>query len=331
MKLEYFIYQIMLFFKALLFLGAGSVIHAVSDEQDMRKMGGLKKLLPFTYAIMLIGSLALMGFPFLTGFYSKDTILEIAYAKYNVLGHFSYYLGTLAAFFTAFYSIRLLFLVFLSEPNGNKNTILNAHEGSFRMGFPLFVLCILSISVGFLTKDLFIGFGTNFWGASIFVQPSNYVLSDIEFIDLGHKLLPLIFSMLGAFFAYFIYTAELTVFYALKKTIFFKYVYNFLNKKWYFDRVYNEFIGQKALNISYIFSYKDLDRGLIEKLGPSGVIDGINHMFKTLNMFQSGFIYHYLFSFLISTLAIIAISIFFSNFVISFNFFLFLFFVVYFC
>jgi len=126
------------FFKALLFLGAGSVIHAVNDEQDMRKLGGLQKLLPFSYAIMLIGSLALMGFPFLTGFYSKDIILEIAYAKFTFLSHFAYTLGTLAAFCTAFYSIRLLFLVFLAEPNGNREIIVNAHEGSWRIGLPLF-------------------------------------------------------------------------------------------------------------------------------------------------------------------------------------------------
>ena len=126
------------FFKALLFLGAGSVIHAVSDEQDMRKMGGLKNLLPFSYSIMLIGSLALVGFPFLTGFYSKDTILEVAYAKYSVWGHFCYYLGTFAAFFTAFYSTRLLFLVFLSEPNGSRKVLATAHEGSWALTFPLF-------------------------------------------------------------------------------------------------------------------------------------------------------------------------------------------------
>jgi len=118
------------FFKALLFLGAGSVIHAASDEQDMRKLGGLRKLLPFSYSIMVIGSLALMGFPFLAGFYSKDIILEAAYAKETVSGHFSYYLGSFAAFFTAFYSVRLLFLVFLTEPNGDRAVILNAHEGS---------------------------------------------------------------------------------------------------------------------------------------------------------------------------------------------------------
>lgn len=150
------------FFKALLFLGAGSVIHAVADEQDMRKLGGLKKLLPFSYAIMLIGSLALMGFPFLAGFYSKDVILEISFAKYTLSGHFSFLLGVLAAFCTAFYSIRLLFLVFLTEPNGHKNILLNAHESTWRMNLPLFILSFLSIFVGFLCKDLFIGFGSHF-------------------------------------------------------------------------------------------------------------------------------------------------------------------------
>lgn len=150
------------FFKALLFLGAGSVIHALSDEQDMRKMGGLRKILPFSYALTLIGSLALIGFPFLAGFYSKDVILEISYATYSIQGHFSFILGTLAAFCTAFYSVRLLYLVFLSKPNGHKNIILNAHEGTIRMTLPLFLLSILSIFIGYLTKDLFIGFGTDF-------------------------------------------------------------------------------------------------------------------------------------------------------------------------
>ena len=318
------------FFKALLFLGAGSVIHAVADEQDMRKMGGLKRLLPFTYSIMFIGSLALMGFPFLTGFYSKDTILEVAYAKYTVWGHFAYYLGTSAAFFTAFYSIRLLFLVFLSEPNGHKAVILNAHEGSWRMTLPLFILSIFSISIGFLTRDLFIGFGTNFWGAAIFVAPQNYVLSDIEFIDLFHKLLPLIVSLSGAFGAYFLYSFGLDFFLNIKRSRSFKVIYNFLNKKWYFDRLYNQFIGQSALNISYHFSYKDVDRGIIEKLGPSGIVQGVKHSFDRINGLQSGQVYHYLFLFLISAVFLIFISICFSNFYMSLNMILFLIFMMFF-
>jgi NADH-ubiquinone oxidoreductase chain 5 len=150
------------FFKALLFLGDGSVIHAVSDEQDMRKMGGLRKLVPFTYSVMMVGSLALMGFPFLTGFYSKDVILEVAFGKYNTIGYFSYILGTCAAFFTAFYSFRLAHLTFLSEPNGYKPVIMNAHDSPIRMSLPLAILAIPSIFIGYLSKDMFIGMGTNF-------------------------------------------------------------------------------------------------------------------------------------------------------------------------
>jgi len=150
------------FFKALLFLGAGTVIHAVNDEQDFRKMGGLSKLIPLTYSLMFIGSLALMGFPFLSGFYSKDVILEVAYAKYTNYSHFAFWLGSFGAFFTSFYSIRLLFLVFLTDTNGFRPIIIKAHEGNFKLVFPLLVLAIPSMFIGFLSKDLFIGFGTIF-------------------------------------------------------------------------------------------------------------------------------------------------------------------------
>jgi proton-translocating NADH-quinone oxidoreductase chain L len=234
------------FFKALLFLGAGSVIHALSDEQDMRKMGGVRRILPFSYSITLIGSFALMGFPFLAGFYSKDVILEISYATYSICGHFSYILGTLAAFATAFYSIRLIYLVFLSSPNGNKNVIFNAHEGTIRMTLPLFLLCILSIFVGFLSKDLFIGFGTDFWGSAIFVNPFRYSLSDIEFIDLRFKILPLIVTICGASSSFFIYKFGMYDYFKIKQSNIFKYFYNFFNKKWYFDRLYNELVSQNS-------------------------------------------------------------------------------------
>ena len=286
------------FFKALLFLAAGSVIHAVGDEQDMRKMGGLKNLLPFSYGVIMIGSLALMGFPFLAGFYSKDVILEAAYAKYTVWGHFCYYLGTFAAFFTAFYSIRLLHLVFLSEPNGNKLTIFNAHEASWRMGFPLFILSLLSITVGYLTRDFFIGFGTDFWGSSIFMLPGNYVLRDIEFISLFYKLLPLIVTLLGASFAYYVYSFGLNHFFLIKKTALFRSFYNFLSRKWYFDRIYSQFIGQASLNVSYHFAYKDVDRGIIEKFGPWGIVNTVSDTYSNLKTLQGGVLYRYLFLFL---------------------------------
>lgn len=302
------------FFKALLFLGAGSVIHAVADEQDMRKMGGLKNLLPFSYSIMLIGSLALIGFPFLTGFYSKDTILEVAYAKYSVWGHFCYYLGTFAAFFTAFYSTRLLFLVFLAEPNGNRKSILNAHEGTWKLTLPLFLLSIFSISIGYLTKDLFIGFGTNFWNTAIFVLPQNYVLSDIEFIDLFFKLLPLILTLSGTFLAYSIYAFGLGSYFEVKKTKVFKVFYNFLSRKWYFDRLYNQVVGQNILSLGYSYSYKDIDRGIIEALGPSGIINSVREIFSFVKNYQTGNIFHYLFIFLVSTLIIIFSSLLLVNF-----------------
>jgi proton-translocating NADH-quinone oxidoreductase chain L len=300
------------FFKALLFLGAGSVIHAVSDEQDMRKLGGLQKLLPFSYSIILIGSLALVGFPFLTGFYSKDVILEIAYAKYTILGHFCYYLGSFSAFCTAFYSTRLLFLVFLAEPNGNRFNILNSHEGSWRMTLPLFLLSILSIFIGYFTKDLFIGFGTNFWSTSIFILPKNYILLDIEFINLLNKLLPLILTLFGVFCSYFIYAISLKNYYKIKKLIFFRYFYNFLSRKWYFDRIYNQFIGQNILYYSYFLSYKDIDRGIIEIFGPFGIVFIVKFYSNYFKNYQTGHIFHYLmlffFSILISLFIILIIT-----------------------
>jgi len=150
------------FFKALLFLAAGSVIHAMNDEQDFRKMGGLRKLLPFTYSAITIGSFSLMGFPFLTGFYSKDAILEVAFAKYTITSHFSYFLGSFTAFFTSFYSIRLLFLTFLSSSNSFKNIIKKAHEPDLNMYFSFIILIFCSIFIGFFFKDMFIGLGSPF-------------------------------------------------------------------------------------------------------------------------------------------------------------------------
>jgi len=150
------------FFKALLFLSAGSVIHAMGDEQDMRKMGGLVKILPFTYAAILIGSLALMGFPFLTGFYSKDLILELSYGSFTIEGRFVHTLGTLAAFFTAYYSTRLASLTFLRSPNGNRFNYEHAHESPLPMGLPLFLLSFGSIFIGYLSRDMFVGLGTDF-------------------------------------------------------------------------------------------------------------------------------------------------------------------------
>jgi len=297
------------FFKALLFLGAGSIIHAVNDEQDMRKMGGLQRTLPFSYAMILIGSLALMGFPFLTGFYSKDVILELAYSKYTVIGHYAYYLGTFAAFCTAFYSTRLIYLVFLSQPNGNRIIIFNAHEPSWKMGLPLFLLCFLSINIGYLTKDLFIGFGTDFWGLSLFILPNNYVLLDSEFTPIFFKLMPLCFTFLGVVVAFFTYSIELEVFYRIKFNKIFNFFYVGMNKKWFFDRIYSQFITQNILKVAYFFSYQNIDRGLIEQFGPFGVVKLFKNYSNSLLFTQNGSIFHYFIIFFSSLYIIFLILI----------------------
>jgi proton-translocating NADH-quinone oxidoreductase chain L len=304
------------FFKALLFLGAGSVIHAMSDEQDMRKMGGLKNLLPFTYAIMTIGSLALIGFPFLAGFYSKDIILEVSGSTYTIVSQFAFVLGLLAAFCTAYYSTRLLYLVFLSNSNGNKNVILHVHEGTNRMILPLFMLSLFSISVGYLSKDLFIGFGTNFWGTSIFIKPINYVMADIEFLSFEYKILPLILTLLGVLSAYYIYVFNLEYFFSFKlKTIVIK-IFSFFNKKWYFDRIYNELIVQNLLKNAYYFFYQDIDRGLIEKFGPTGIYYIIQKSTDFVSKIQTGFIISYLAYFLLGLVFFILVSIYKLHFLI---------------
>lgn len=185
------------FFKALLFLGAGAVIHAMGDEQDMRKMGGLVKILPFTYSTMVIGSLALMGFPFLTGFYSKDLILELAYGSFTVEGRFVHTLGTLAAFFTAYYSTRLLSLTFLRSPNGNRYFYEHAHESPLPMALPLFLLSLGSIFIGYISRDMFVGLGTDFWGNALFTLPTKQYMLESEWLDASVKMIPLFFLVLA--------------------------------------------------------------------------------------------------------------------------------------
>ena len=231
------------YFKALLFLSAGSVIHALADEQDMRKMGGLKRILPFTYSMFIIGSLSLMGFPFLTGFYSKDAILEVSFACHNNVGHFAYWLGTIAAFCTAFYSTRLIYLTFLNKTNGFKNSIINAHDAPFRMAFPLGILAFGSIFIGYLCKDMFMGLGSDFWGNAIYVHPDNINLIDAEFLPTFYKTLPVMLSISGLLLAVFIYEFNLYSFFYFKISPIGVFFYNFFNRKWFFDKVYHEHIS----------------------------------------------------------------------------------------
>jgi len=194
------------FFKALLFLSAGAVLHALNDEQNTNKMGGLIYMLPFTYTVMLTGSLSLMALPFLTGYYSKDLIIEAAYGQYFLSGSIGYFLGSLTAFLTSIYSLKILILTFLGTPNGPLSNYKSSHEPSYIMSFPLIILGIFSIFFGYIFKDLFVGLGTDFFINSLFMIPQHVNILDAEFsLPLFYKFLPVILSLFGALLAFYIY------------------------------------------------------------------------------------------------------------------------------
>lgn len=296
------------FFKALLFLSAGAVIHALNDEQDMRKMGGLVNLLPFTYTMILIGSLSLMALPFLTGFYSKDLILEVAFGQYLFTGNVAYWLGTISAVFTAFYSLRLLALTFLTYPNGPRVNYLGAHEAPLIMAIPLVLLAIMSIFFGYVTKDLFIGMGTNFWGNSLFVHPNHISLIEAEFaIPVGYKLLPLIGSLFGGTLALILYHLFPLFTINLANNTLGRTLYRFFNQKYWFDNLYNNFFISQFLNFGYITN-KVLDRGAIELVGPYGLVNIFRTATNRVTSLDTGFIPSYamyIFSGLILFIALI--------------------------
>lgn len=291
------------FFKALLFLGAGSVIHAVNDEQDMRKMGGLKYLVPFTYSMIVIGSLALMGFPFLTGFYSKDLILEVAYGKYNELGYFSYILGTMGAFLTAFYSTRLVYLTFLSKPSGHRSVICYAYDSGPQITLALGCLAIPSIFIGYLSKDLIVGVGSSFFGTAIHNSLKNINLFDAEFIPLFFKTLPVSLSLLGGGLAFVLYNFQFKFLFNLKTSWVGRKIYSFLNRKWFFDKVYNEYLGQFFFKFGYSVSYKFVDRGIFEILGPTGLSSLALNAGSTIHKLQTSKVYHYTLTILVGVAA----------------------------
>ena len=294
------------FFKALLFLSAGSVIHALADQQDMRKMGGVVQLLPFTYSMMLIGSLSLAGIPFLTGFYSKDVILETAFASYTISGNFAYWLGSLSVLFTSIYSFRLIFKTFLTPSNAYLKTLEKAHDAPFLMAFPLILLALGSIVVGFLGKDMMIGLGSNFWGNSLFVLPHNLSLLESEYIPQPQKMIPLSLIILGIIIAY-IFSFYPKNAYFLKTSYLGLKIYHFLNKRWFFDKLYNDLVGEKTLYFGYHISFKTLDKGFFEILGPYGISQFFQRSTRYIANFQTGMIYHYAVVILIGLTVLISI------------------------
>ena len=258
-------------FKALLFLSAGSVIHSMADQQDIRRLGGLINFLPFTYTIMLIGSLSLLATPWLTGFYSKDLIIELAYSQYNFSGTFSFILGSLTAGLTAFYSFRLISLTFLTYPNAKRTDYLNSHEASLSVVIPLTILALFSIFFGFVFSDLFVGVGSDFLSNSIFVHPNHITLIEAEFsLPIFIKLLPAILSLLGAILGLFLYHNIPEFLIGLTETSLGRKLYTFLNSKFLFDVLYNKYIISGGLKLGYTIS-KILDKGVIELVGPHGL------------------------------------------------------------
>lgn len=281
------------FFKALLFLSAGAVIHAMSDEQDMRQMGGLASLLPFTYAMMFVGSLSLMGLPFLTGFYSKDVILELAYAHYSISGQFAFWLGSISVVFTSYYSLRVLFLTFLGPCHALKPSFHSCHDVGLLMAITFILLAFGSICVGYCTRDMMIGLGTPFWGNSLVTLPQHELFLESEFgVPVVLKWLPLASSSIGAVLAYTLHSGvfHTGVFWSSSLT---HTVSSMLVKRWLFDKVYNAFVIYPSLRFGYSVSLKTLDKGWFDHLGPVGVSATLRLLAKQVSLLQSGFVYHY--------------------------------------
>jgi len=281
------------FFKALLFLGAGAVIHSFADQQDVRRMGGLIKFLPFTYSVMLVGSFSLLATPYLTGFYSKDLILELAYGQYSFTGIYAYLLGSITAGITAFYSFRLISLVFLTTANGHKQSYLNSHESNIAVIIPLLILALFSIFFGYIFSDLFVGVGSDFFGNSLFIHPNNISIIEAEFsINPIIKLVPAIFSFMGAFSAIILYHKAPEIIINLTEYPLGIKLYSFLNGKYYFDVIYNHYIVSAGLQLGYLIS-KQIDRGAIELLGPYGLSNALTNTGINIAKLDTGIITTY--------------------------------------
>ncbi len=292
------------FFKALLFLGSGSVIHSFKDEQNINLMGGVWKKLPYTWVLMIIGTLALTGFPFLSGFYSKDAIIEFAYLRGNTAGYFAAGIGIFTALLTSIYSWRLLFKTFHGNYNNKKLNISSMHESPMVMIIPLIILAIGAIFSGFLFKDLFIGIesSSNFWKNSIFfLEPLSHDHPPSWFV-----LLTPILVILSIPIAYYIFIKNIKISNNIVNGNL--PLYNFLKNKWYFDELYDYLFVNPSKKIGLYF-WKKIDSRFIDRFGP----DGISALIKSISLlavkFQNGFIYHYAFVMLLGFSALLTFLI----------------------
>ena len=282
------------FFKALLFLGSGSVIHSFKDEQNINQMGGVWKKLPYTYSLMIIGTLALTGFPFLSGFYSKEAIIEFAFLRGNTLGVFAAYTGIFIALLTSIYSWRLIFKTFHGNYNNSKVSIESMHESPLVMLLPLLVLAIGAIFAGILFKGLFIGheMSYDFWGSSIkFLEPLSIKHPPTWFLFLTPALV--IISIPISFYLFIINKRVVEELVRMNRPL-----YLFLKNKWYFDELYDYIFVNPSKRIGH-FLWKKIDGSIIDRFGPDGISQLIKNFSIRAVKFQSGFIYQYAFVILI--------------------------------
>ena len=279
------------FFKALLFLSAGSVIHAMHHEQDMRKMGGLFKKIPFTASMMWIGSLAIIGFPYLSGYYSKESILENAFYASNGIAYFAYLVGILTALLTAFYSWRLLFLTFHGENRSNNKTYDHAHESPLVMTAPLFILAIGSIFSGIFFADYFIGYyKKEFWDNAILLTESSH-----KYLPLTQSLISKSAVAVGILVCVLIYSNNLNRAKNLSYNL--DPLYSLSKNKWYVDELYHKVFVLTFFKLANFF-WKKGDEKTIDGLGPNGVSWIISKSSSYVSLFQSGYLFHYAFAML---------------------------------
>jgi len=291
------------FFKALLFLGSGSVIHAFKDEQDINEMGGVWKNLPYTYTMMIIGTLALTGFPFLSGFYSKDAIIEFAYLKGNTVGYYAAGIGIFTAFLTSIYSWRLIFKTFHGKFNNKKIKISDTHESPLVMLLPLVLLSLGAIFAGMLFKDLFVEHGeTSFWkNAIFFLEPLSSEHPPTWFLLMTPLLVTLSIPI-----SYYIFVINKEILINIVEIN--KPLYVFLKNKWYFDELY-EILFVKSSKKVGSFLWKFFDVRLIDGFGPDGISNFVKQLSQKANKFQSGFIYQYAFIMLLGFSALLTFLI----------------------
>jgi NADH-quinone oxidoreductase subunit L len=296
------------FFKALLFLGAGSVIHAMSDEQDMRRMGGIWKLIPLTYAVFWIGNLALAGIPPFAGYYSKDAILEAAWASHSVIGHYGFWCGLIAAFLTAFYSWRLMIMTFHGKPRADQHRMEHVHESPAVMTVPLILLACGAVVLGYAYHEQVLGADwKEFWGDAIQVNPANHILHDMEEVPSLVAFAPTVLGVIGIATAYLFYMFRPGIPAALAAR--FPAAYRFLLNKWYFDELYAAVIVNPLVRLSR--RLWRVDGELIDGM-PNGIASLTASGSSQVVRLQTGSIAHYAFAMLIGVVALVSVFLIFG-------------------